>query len=75
MLTLSSTLAWEIPWTLGTYQATVHEVSKEPGTTLRLNHHNSIYLYFYLSLNVNKHTLSNNPLQHYLVWTTAIYHC
>ena len=27
MLTLSSTLAWEIPWMLGTYQATVHEVA------------------------------------------------
>ena len=33
MATHSSIYAWEIPWTEGTFQATVHGVSKELNAT------------------------------------------
>ena len=36
MATHSSILAWEIPWTEMSGQATVHEVTKKLGTTQRL---------------------------------------
>ena len=31
--THSSILAWEIPWTEGAWQATVHRIAKEPNVT------------------------------------------
>ena len=37
MVTHSSILAWEIPWTEGAWRATVHEVTKESDTTRQLN--------------------------------------
>ena len=36
----SSILAWEIPWTEESWQATVHRVIKEPDTTSQLNNYN-----------------------------------
>ena len=35
-----SILAWEIPWTEESWQATVHRVIKEPDTTSQLNNYN-----------------------------------
>ena len=43
MVTHSSILAWEIPWTEGAWRATVHEVTKESDTTKQLNNDNTLF--------------------------------
>ena len=43
MVTHSSILAWEIPWTEGAWRATVHEVTKESDTTRQLNNDNTLF--------------------------------
>ena len=45
MVTHSSILAWEIPWTEGTWRATVHEGTKESDTTKQLNNNNNTLFY------------------------------
>ena len=45
MVTHSSILAWEIPWTEGTWRATVHEGKKESDTTKQLNNNNNTLFY------------------------------
>ena len=58
MATHSKILAWEISWTEGTCQATVHGVAKESETTQRLNnnsvakYNNVFVIYFSLLLYV-----------------------
>jgi len=37
MVTQSSTLAWEVPWTEGAWWSTVHRVTKESDTSLQLD--------------------------------------
>ena len=44
MVTPSSILAWEIPWTREAWWATVHGDAKELDITLRLNNNSSNYL-------------------------------
>ena len=48
MATHSSILAWEIPWTEGALQATVHGVTKESDMTQRLNNNNRSQVTFQL---------------------------
>ena len=38
-----SILAWEIPWTEGAWQATVHGIAKQSDTTLQLNDDNGLH--------------------------------
>ena len=45
MVTHSSILAWEIPWTEGAWRATVHEGTKESDTTKQLNNNNNTLFY------------------------------
>ena len=51
MATHSKILAWEISWTEGAWQATVHGVAKESDTTQRLNNNMCIcYIFFTITI-------------------------
>ena len=70
-----SILAWEIPWTEGAWQATVHGIAKQSDTTQQLNDDNRLHSETPLKLKVILALLPLPCSEHFLFVLPLPAHC